>query len=85
MAVLVWRGKCPFVEKAANAQAAGAAAVVVVTDETGESLFFLTFYLFTNVLLRRVFLSYYVECRAEPDVMRWQLKRHGPRHASVER
>lgn len=44
MAVLVWRGECPFVEKAANAQAAGAAAVIVVTDETGASLFFLALF-----------------------------------------
>lgn len=34
-AVLVWRGECPFIDKAANAQAAGAAAVIVVTDESG--------------------------------------------------
>eukprot|EP00740_Mantoniella_antarctica_P000185 CAMPEP_0181392268 /NCGR_PEP_ID=MMETSP1106-20121128/26492_1 /TAXON_ID=81844 /ORGANISM="Mantoniella antarctica, Strain SL-175" /LENGTH=532 /DNA_ID=CAMNT_0023513363 /DNA_START=211 /DNA_END=1809 /DNA_ORIENTATION=+ len=33
-AVLVWRGDCPFIQKAVNAQAAGAAAVIVVTDET---------------------------------------------------
>lgn len=31
----MWRGECSFIEKAANAQAAGAAAVIVVTDETG--------------------------------------------------
>jgi len=30
--VLVWRGTCSFLEKASNAQAAGASAVVVVTD-----------------------------------------------------
>jgi molybdopterin-guanine dinucleotide biosynthesis protein A len=41
--VLVWRGDCPFIQKAVNAQAAGAAAVIVVTDETGtlESVHFL--------------------------------------------
>ena len=32
-AVLVWRGECSFIEKAAAAQAAGAAAVIVVSDE----------------------------------------------------
>ena len=33
----MWRGECSFIEKAANAQAAGAAVVIVVTDETGTS------------------------------------------------
>jgi hypothetical protein len=33
--VVIWRGKCPFAEKAAHAQAAGAAGVVVVNNEIG--------------------------------------------------
>ena len=31
--VMVWRGTCSFIEKALNAQAANAAAVIVVTDD----------------------------------------------------
>ena len=32
-AVLVWRGECSYIEKASNAQDAGASAVIIVTDE----------------------------------------------------
>jgi signal peptide peptidase-like 2B len=32
-AVLLWRGECAYIEKAINAQDAGAAAVIVVSDE----------------------------------------------------
>lgn len=32
-AVLLWRGECAYIEKARNAQDAGAAAVIVVSDE----------------------------------------------------
>jgi hypothetical protein len=40
-AVLAWRGGVPFVEKARRAQAAGAAALVVVNTGANDELFFM--------------------------------------------